>query len=92
MKNAITILLALGFAAGAMSSADAQDEAGFNAGAAQVPPKGTYDHYNGPSATVLKKGVEAQHEPGVTSEISPSAKQTATGGPSGGVPGNSGGR
>lgn len=32
----------------------------------------------------------AQHEPGVTSELAPDAHQTATGGPSGGVPGFSG--
>lgn len=32
----------------------------------------------------------AQNEPGLTSELSPGAKQTATGGPSGGVPGFSG--
>lgn len=32
----------------------------------------------------------AQNEPGVTRELAPDARQTATGGPSGGVPGFSG--
>jgi hypothetical protein len=73
-------------------AAFAQSGSEFNAGAAQVPPPGTYDHYNGPGSTVLRKSLQAQHEPGVTQELSPSAKQTATGGPSGGVPGLSGGR
>ena len=64
-----------------------QDGAAFNAGAAQVPPKGTYDNYRGPGATVLKRGLDAQHEPGVAQEIAPDAKQSATGGPAGGLPG-----
>ena len=34
----------------------------------------------------------AQREPGVTSELAPDAKQTATGGPVGGVPGFEGGQ
>ena len=33
----------------------------------------------------------AYTEPGVTQELAPDAKQSATGGPSGGVPGFSGG-
>ena len=64
----------------------------FNAGAAQIPQPGTYNGYEGPGATVLRRGLEAQFDPGATSEISPGAKQTATGGPSGGVPGFGGGR
>lgn len=63
----------------------------FNAGAAQVPPPGFYDGYQGPGATVLRRGVAAQVEPGATEEIAPGAKQTATGGPAGGVPGFGGG-
>ena len=70
--------------------AHAQAGAGFNAGAAQVPPQGTYDRYNGPGATVLQKTLEAQHEPGVAEELEPGAKQSATGGPSGGLPGRGG--
>lgn len=64
----------------------------FNAGAAQIPPPGTYNGYYGPGATVLRRGLEAQFEPGVTSEFFPGAKQTATGGPSGGIPGSGSGR
>ena len=63
----------------------------FNAGAAQVPPQGFYDGYQGPGSTVLRSGLAAQHDPGVSEELSPGAKQTATGGPAGGLPGFGGG-
>lgn len=47
--------------------------------------------YGDPSAAIIAAAAErAQHEPGVTQELAPDAKQTATGGPSGGVPGFSG--
>ncbi len=62
----------------------------FNAGAAQIPSPGTYSNYNGPGAIVLRRGLEAQFEPGVTEELYPDAKQTATGGPAGGIPGAGG--
>ena len=87
MTIGFKLLLAASFAAAAGSLAHAQGGSAFNAGAAQLPPRGTYDHYNGPGATVLKKSLEAQHEPGVAQEVAPDAKQTATGGPSGGLPG-----
>ena len=67
-----------------------EDGGAFNAGAAQVPPRGFYNNYYGPGATVLRRGVAAQYEPGATQEIEPDAKQTATGGPVGGLPGRSG--
>ena len=92
MTFASKLLLAATFATTAGALAHAEDGGAFNAGAAQLPPRGTYDHYKGPGATVLKKSLEAQHEPGVAQEIAPDAKQTATGGPSGGLPGLSGGR
>ena len=50
--------------------------------AAQVP----YG-YQGPGATIFALTARAQREPGVTEELAPDAKQTATGGPVGGVPG-----
>ena len=43
--------------------------------------------YQGPGSIVFNRTVRSQHEPGVTEELAPDAKQTATGGPSGGVPG-----
>ena len=43
--------------------------------------------YVGPGATVFNATRRAAQEPGVTNELSPYAKETATGGPSGGVPG-----
>ena len=92
MNNFTRLLLASTFALSAVPLAHAQDGGGFNAGAAQVPPPGTYNGYNGPGATVLKKTLKAQHEPGVAEEIAPDAKQTATGGPSGGLPGSGAGR
>ena len=64
----------------------------FNAGAAQIPPPGTYNGYSGPGAIVLRRGLAAQSEPGVTEELFPGSKQTATGGPVGGAPGSGGGR
>lgn len=87
--------LSLALAAGALATpsvAYAQSGGAFNAGAAQVPPRGTYDHYHGPGATVLKRGRAAQDEPGVAEELAPDAKQTATGGPVGGSPSSGSGR
>ena len=47
-----------------------------------------YDpRYAGPGAVVFNATRRAAHEPGVTNELAPDAKETATGGPSGGVPG-----
>lgn len=40
---------------------------------------------------VARATARAYTEPGVTQELAPDAKQSATGGPSGGVPGFSGG-
>ena len=90
MTFSTKLLLVSSFAVSAVPLAYAQEGAGFNAGAAQVPAPGTYDGYNGPGATVLKRGLQAQHEPGVAEELEPNAKQTATGGPSGGLPGRGG--
>ena len=47
--------------------------------------------YEGPGAEVFRQTVRAAHAPGLTSEIDPDAKQSATGGPSGGLPSNSNG-
>lgn len=74
------------------SVAFAQSGSQFNAGAAHIPPRHAYDNYHGPGATVLKRGRAAQDEPGVAEELSPDAKQTATGGPVGGSPSSGGGR
>ena len=43
--------------------------------------------YTGPGATIFEATKKAQHEPGVTLELAPDAKETATGGPVDGVPG-----
>ena len=56
-----------------------------------VPP--TYgaaqptDNWNAPGAIIAAATRRAQHDPGVTLELAPDAKETATGGPVGGVPG-----
>ena len=44
--------------------------------------------YQGPGADVFRRTIQAQHEPGVTLQIDPDAKQSATGGPAGGLPSN----
>lgn len=46
-----------------------------------------YADYDGPGSIVLNETEKARREPGVTVEIAPDAKETATGGPVGGVPG-----
>jgi hypothetical protein len=46
-----------------------------------------YQGYEGPGSIVLNATERAKHEPGVTNELAPDAKETATGGPVGGVPG-----
>ena len=43
-----------------------------------------------PGAIVRQQTERSAREPGVTEELAPDAKETATGGPSGGVPGRSG--
>ena len=43
-----------------------------------------------PGAIVRQQTERSAREPGVTQELAPDAKETATGGPSGGVPGRSG--
>ncbi len=52
---------------------------------AQTPPRS-----NDPAEWNRVLRERAQHEPGVTQELEPDAKQSATGGPSGGVPGREG--
>ena len=47
--------------------------------------------YYGPGHEVFRRTIQAAHEPGVTLQIEPDAKETATGGPSGGLPSQSGG-
>ena len=46
--------------------------------------------YQGPGADVFAATKKAQHEPGVTLDLEPDAKETATGGPVGGIPGHDG--
>ena len=64
--------------------------------AAPVDPRYGYEEapydpsYQGPGAEVFALTRKAQHEPGVTLELEPDAKETATGGPVGGVPGRDG--
>lgn len=43
-------------------------------------------------AAIARATREMQEAPGVTNELAPDAKETATGGPVGGVPGFSGGK
>ena len=50
-----------------------------------------YQGSNENGDVVARAAARAQHEPGVTNEFSPDARQTATGGPVGGVPGFEGG-
>ena len=63
---------------------------------APVDPRYGYEEapydpaYQGPGAEVFALTRQAQHEPGVTLELEPDAKQTATGGPVGGIPGRDG--
>ena len=47
--------------------------------------------YRGPGDEVFRRTIESAHEPGLATELDPDAKQTATGGPSGGLPSQSGG-
>ena len=60
-------------------------------GACPVPPAGGGDNpyagYSGPGSAVLNATERAKKEPGVTLELAPDAKETATGGPVGGPPG-----
>lgn len=51
---------------------------------------GYYGSAGWEAATNARLTAQAYREPGVTLELAPDAKQTATGGPSGGVPGFSG--
>lgn len=46
-----------------------------------------YLDYAGPGSIVLNRTEQARREPGLTQELAPDAKETATGGPVGGVPG-----
>ncbi len=43
--------------------------------------------YTGPGSIIFNATVQEQNAPGVTNELAPDAKATATGGPVGGVPG-----
>ena len=54
------------------------------------PPQDTYQDQSA-AAIVDSATRRAHNEPGVTREFSPEARQTATGGPSGGIPNQSGG-
>ena len=47
--------------------------------------------YEGPGATVFGRTVQFQQAPGVTTELDPAARESATGGPSGGLPNNGSG-
>ena len=58
----------------------------------ETPPVPYVPTDDSPSSIILRRTIQAQGEPGVTSELAPDARQTATGGPVGGVPGFSGGR
>lgn len=49
-----------------------------------------YADYTGPGSAVLNATVRAARDPGVTLELAPDAKETATGGPVGGPPGYDG--
>ena len=53
-------------------------------GSGEINP---YATYAGPGSAVLNATVRAAREPGVTLELAPDAKETATGGPVGGPPG-----
>ena len=47
--------------------------------------------YQGPGAEVFRQTILSAHAPGTTLELDPYAKQSATGGPSGGLPNNGSG-
>ena len=47
--------------------------------------------YQGPGADVFRRAIQTEQAPGVTREIDPDAKQSATGGPAGGLPSNGNG-
>ncbi len=49
-----------------------------------------YAGYTGPGSAVLNATVQSERDPGVTLELAPDAKETATGGPVGGPPGYDG--
>ena len=57
----------------------------------ETPPLPYVPRGDSPSAIVLRHTIEAQSEPGLATELAPDAKETATGGPVGGIPGFSGG-
>ena len=48
--------------------------------------------YQGAGADVFRRTIQSAHEPGVTLQVEPESKETATGGPAGGLPSQSGGR
>lgn len=68
--------------------------AGAPRGGASMPAPQAYGGYYGAAGWEARVNArltaQAYREPGVTLELAPDAKQTATGGPSGGVPGFSG--
>lgn len=51
----------------------------------------TASSYQGPGAEVFRRTIQTEQAPGVTREIDPDAKQSATGGPAGGLPNNGNG-
>ena len=57
----------------------------------ETPPLPYVPQDDSDASIVLRHTIKAQSEPGVTLELAPDAKETATGGPVGGVPGFSGG-
>lgn len=61
----------------------AQDRVYIEEGAPVMPPPGVA----GPQAAMRAAARRANHEPGLAREVAPDARQTATGGPSGGLPG-----
>lgn len=65
----------------------------YGTAASPYPPQATGGYYGSPgweAAVNARRTAEAYREPGVTLELAPDAKQTATGGPAGGIPGFSG--
>lgn len=64
---------------------------------AQTRPQGGYGNgpaessYQGPGSDVFRRTIQTEQAPGVTRELDFDAKQSATGGPAGGLPSNGNG-
>lgn len=86
-KSLIVVVAVAGSGYGGVCAKQAIRVAAGVAGSKRAMPLGKYENYLGPGADVLKATEHAKSDPGVTLELVPDAKETATGGPVGGPPG-----